>query len=130
MISERVKAARQQNRMSQSDLAKKLGVTRSSVNAWEMGISVPSTQYLVELTKTLKVTADYLLGLDANLTVNVEHLDESERKVIFDLLKTFEKLSEAMSLLHENNLLLSEESAFLAGTATNRCLSPNLDKNT
>ena len=33
--------------MTQADVAKKLGITRSSVNAWEMGISVPSTMYLV-----------------------------------------------------------------------------------
>ena len=29
---------------TQSDLAKKLSVTRASVNAWEMGISAPSNK--------------------------------------------------------------------------------------
>ena len=37
--------------MSQTELAQKLNVTRSSVNAWEMGISVPSVQNLLELSQ-------------------------------------------------------------------------------
>ena len=50
--------------MTQAELAKKLGITRSSVNAWEMGISVPSTQYIVELALLYNVSTDYLLGQD------------------------------------------------------------------
>ena len=49
--------------MTQSDLARKLYVTRSSVNAWEMGVSVPTAAKLVELSLFFHVSADYLLGL-------------------------------------------------------------------
>ena len=49
MLAERIKHLREQRPMTQVDLAKYLGVTRSGVSAWEMGISVPSTQYIVEL---------------------------------------------------------------------------------
>ena len=49
MVADRIKDLREENRMTQSDLARKLSITRASVNAWEMGISVPSTQYIVEL---------------------------------------------------------------------------------
>ena len=48
MISDKIKILREQKGLTQAALAKKLGITRSSVNAWEMGISVPSTQYVVE----------------------------------------------------------------------------------
>ena len=34
--AEKIKELRQKNNMTQSDLARKLYVTRSSVNAWEM----------------------------------------------------------------------------------------------
>ena len=49
MTAERIKILREQAGMSQEKLAKRLGITRSSVNAWEMGISTPSTQYIAEL---------------------------------------------------------------------------------
>ena len=62
MISEKIKSLRESHNMTQSSLAKTLGVTRSGVNAWEMGISVPSTHYIVELAKYFDVSTDYLLG--------------------------------------------------------------------
>lgn len=64
MIADKIKSLRENQNKTQSELAKQLGITRSSVNAWEMGISVPSTQYVVELAHIFKVSADYLLGVD------------------------------------------------------------------
>ena len=58
MVADRIKALREQRGMTQSELAKQLGITRSSVNAWELGISVPSTQYVVELADIFKVATD------------------------------------------------------------------------
>ena len=46
MIADRIKQLRTSCRITQTDLAKKLNITRSSVNAWEMGISTPSTIWL------------------------------------------------------------------------------------
>lgn len=45
MAADRIKTLREQKGLTQSDL----GITRSGVNAWEMKISVPYTQYIVEL---------------------------------------------------------------------------------
>ena len=67
MVAERIKQLREQSNWTQSELAKQLGITRSSVNAWELGISVPSTQYLVELAALFKVSTDCLLLCSALL---------------------------------------------------------------
>lgn len=63
MIAEKIKLLRENSGLSQKALADKLGITRSSVNAWELGISVPSTQYIVELATLFKVSTDYLLNV-------------------------------------------------------------------
>ena len=63
MVAERISELREQQNMTQAELAKRLGITRSSVNAWEQGISVPSTQYIVELSALFGVSTDYLLGV-------------------------------------------------------------------
>ncbi|MBQ4040414.1 MAG: helix-turn-helix domain-containing protein, partial [Oscillospiraceae bacterium] len=42
MIADRIKALRDGSGMTQTALGKALGISRAAVNAWEMGISVPS----------------------------------------------------------------------------------------
>ena len=70
MVADRIKSLREQNNKTQSELAKQLGITRSSVNAWEMGISVPSTQYIVELANIFHVSTDYLLGINTSASIS------------------------------------------------------------
>lgn len=91
MISENIRKLRELRGLTQTDLAKTLGITRSSVNAWEMGISVPSTQYIIELAGLFKVTTDFLFGLTSAFTIDVSHLSDEEKGVIFRLMKILEK---------------------------------------
>lgn len=85
MVAERIKNLREQHSMTQASLAKRLGITRSSVNAWEMGISVPSTQYIVELANIFQVSTDYLLGLNNSSTISVAGLSEKDVQIIHAL---------------------------------------------
>ena len=82
MIADRIKSLREQQNMTQSDLAKQLGITRSSVNAWEMGISVPSTQYIVELAHIFHVSTDYLLGVNTTSTISVVGLSDKDVELL------------------------------------------------
>ncbi len=82
MVADKIKYLREQNCLTQAELAKKLGITRSSVNAWEMGISVPSTQYVVELAGIFKVSTDYLLGVKSTSTISVEGLNEKDIQLV------------------------------------------------
>jgi len=87
MISERIKLLREHEGMTQSMLARKLGITRSSVNAWEMGISAPSTKCLVELAEIFNVSTDYILGRDSDSTISVEGLDAEDIRIVYELIK-------------------------------------------
>lgn len=78
MIADKIKVLREQHNMTQTLLARKLGITRSSVNAWELGISVPSTQYVVELSGIFHVSTDYLLGIDATSSISVKGLTQED----------------------------------------------------
>lgn len=86
MLAERIKTLREQAGMSQEKLAKRLGITRSSVNAWEMGISTPSTQYIAELAGLFRVSADYLLGLSETATVSIAGLTEADVGLVCHLI--------------------------------------------
>lgn len=87
MIADKIKMMREQKNFTQAYLAKKLGITRSSVNAWEMGISVPSTQYIVELANIFNVSTDYLLGVNKSLNLDSKGLTESDIKLIYTLVE-------------------------------------------
>lgn len=86
MVADRIKALREQKGLTQTDLSNQLGITRSSVNAWEMGISVPSTQYIVELAHIFKVSTDYLLGVDASATISVAGLTENDVRLVHSII--------------------------------------------
>lgn len=87
MIAERIKDLREQKNLTQSNLAKLLGITRSSVNAWEMGISVPSTQYVVELANIFNVSTDFLLGVNKSAVISVEGLGDDDIKILYGLIE-------------------------------------------
>ena len=91
MIAERIKMLRENKQLSPSDLSKRLGITRSSINAWEMGISTPSTTYLVELSQIFHVSIDYLLGLDKNVSLDITGLDTEQVRILTDLVEHFRK---------------------------------------
>lgn len=91
MIADKIKMLRESKNLSQTDLAKKLGITRSSVNAWEQGFSSPSTGYLVELSNLFSVSTDYLLGLKKNESLDISGLDTEQMKILYELTEHFRK---------------------------------------
>lgn len=86
MIADRIKSLREKQNKTQTELAKQLGITRSSVNAWEMGISVPSTQYIVELAQIFHVSTDYLLGVNTTSTISVAGLTDQDIEIVNSLI--------------------------------------------
>ena len=91
MISEKIKELRELAGYSQAQLAKKLDVTRSSVNAWEMAISIPSSKILPELCKVLHTTSDYLLGMDDAELLSLKYYSDAEREILYRLKQKTDK---------------------------------------
>lgn len=85
MIGEKIKKLRKMNGLTQADIARELGITRSSVNAWEMGVSMPSTSYVIKLSHIFKVSADYLLGLEREAVLDISGLDDDSIKILTEM---------------------------------------------
>lgn len=58
----RLKAARETQRLTQGELAKRAGITQGSVSRLEKGDKAPSTELLQTLAKVLGVSVSHLLG--------------------------------------------------------------------
>lgn len=91
MISERIKELRTRSNMSQVKLAKALNVSRSTVNAWEMDLSMPTIKYVIEMAKLFNVTSDYILELDNSNVISLSTLNEKQVKAIMNIIDCFKK---------------------------------------
>ncbi len=87
MIADRIKTLREQSGMTQAQLAKRLGISRSAVNAWEMGISCPSVFYLMELADIFHMTTDYILCRDPKATLVIDRLSQEKQQILIRLVE-------------------------------------------
>ena len=85
MIADKIKALRTSHNLTQAELARKLGITRNGVNSWEQGLSIPSTNYIVELSKLFGVSTDYLFGLSEQASINVSGLNNEDVALLSEL---------------------------------------------
>lgn len=88
---ERIVEMRKNLGITQAELGRKLGVTRSAVNTWEMGLSIPQLKHVMEMAEIFHTPIDELVGTSKRVTVDITDLDPKEQQVIFnmvDCLKT------------------------------------------
>ena len=87
LLAERIKTLREQIGITQAELARRVCLTRSSINGWEMGLAIPSTAIVVELAKIFHVTTDYLLGVDVNRSLSLENLSDKKITAIMAIVE-------------------------------------------
>ena len=55
-----------------------------------MGLSMPTTQYVVTLAKLFHVSADYLLGLTASSSIVLDGYTQEEIELLYKLIRYFD----------------------------------------
>lgn len=105
MLGQRIKDLRKQKHISQTELGKFVGVSQTTVTAWENGRAEPSSAFLSKLADLFNVTTDYLLGrpekgnnnltdedleeaLDRAHSFSGKPLSDHDRKVAKDVLRS------------------------------------------
>lgn len=76
IFPERLQAAHQLRKLSQSELASKAGLQPSAISHFETGRRAPSFDNLKALSIALEVTTDYLLGRVADPQLHGEVADQ------------------------------------------------------
>ena len=84
----RLKQLREKHNLSQSQVAKRLGITRAAISSYENNISLPSVNVLAELALLYRVSTDYLLGLDNRTAIVLEDLTPRQSAVIQEVMDT------------------------------------------
>ena len=90
-IADKIRYLRDKVGMTQSDLAKRLGISRSAVNSWDMSLSTPSLANIIEMKEIFHVSVDYMLSLEDRITVDITDLSNEERELVVRLISCFDK---------------------------------------
>ena len=90
-IGQRLKILRVQNKLTQKQVADRVGLATSAISSYESGFRFQPYQTLVKLASMYHVSCDYLIGVPCSRTIDVSDLDEDEILVIsqtVDLLRS------------------------------------------
>ena len=84
-FGERLKTLRLQEKLTQQQLADRLGITKSVVSYYELQERYPSPEILIKLASIFHVSTDYLLGLEQGEALYLSGLDEEDIKIVKQL---------------------------------------------
>lgn len=93
MIGNTIRELRKEKKMSQSELGKFIGVSQTTVTAWETGRAEPSSTFISKLADLFNVSTDYLLGRSDKEKKPYYELTDKEKK---DIALQAEKLMEGI----------------------------------
>ena len=88
-ISKCIKDARQNNNISQENLAEQLGVSRQTISSWENGKSYPDLVSIIKMSDIFNISLDKMLKEDKKLVNNMqEKMDtvKSNKSIVFTIL--------------------------------------------
>lgn len=92
-LNEQINKLRTSKKMTLATLAERLGVTTSTVAAYENGSRNPSFDVLVKIAQIFNVTIDNLIGYTNRDLIDVSGLSLSQRDNVQNLIATYKKFN-------------------------------------
>lgn len=81
-FGERLKQLRTDNKMTQGQVASRVGVAVSAISSYESGVRLPSYNVLIKLSRLFHVTIDYLLGTEKKDLIDISDLSADDKAVV------------------------------------------------
>ena len=121
-IGPTIRRLRLAEKMTQEALAESLGVTVQTVSRWENEVNYPDVTILPDLCRSLRVSADQLLGIGEGAKgrrlIRTEEVfertsrEEAEKLIAEFQSETFPRLVSARMEMSEGKIILTVEKAF------------------
>ena len=83
-IGKLIAACRKEQKLTQLQLADKLGITDKAVSKWERGIAMPDTSIMLELCEILQINVNELLSGEK---ISMENTNQKNEELMLDLAK-------------------------------------------
>lgn len=87
-MGEKLKSLRIEKKLTQKQVADRIGLAISAVSSYESGTRYPSYDVLVKLARIFHVSTDYLLGMTDKRNIDVTGLSNNEIELVSQLVDT------------------------------------------
>ena len=84
-MGEKLKSLRIEKKLTQKQVADRIGLAISAVSSYESGTRYPSYDVLVKLARIFHVSTDYLLGITDKRNIDVTGLRDNEIELVSQL---------------------------------------------
>lgn len=101
IVGDMLKKLREEKHMGQAQVARLVGVERSSVSLWENNLRQPSYATLVRLANLYGVTTDFLLGRADGRLLDLSGLTTAEATMIAQLVASMTDKNKKMEELYK-----------------------------
>jgi len=90
--SEKLRSLREARRLTQLQVADKIGVSKAMISAYETASKAPSIEVLIRLSRLYRVSIDYLVCIDTPKAVDVSGLDDDSVALVAALVEKLKGL--------------------------------------
>lgn len=87
-MGEKLKSLRIEKKLTQKQVADRIGLAISAVSSYESGTRYPSYDVLVKLARIFHISTDYLLGMTDKRNIDVTGLSDNEIELVSQLVDT------------------------------------------
>lgn len=91
LLGNKIKELRIKSRFTQSELAERLGVTKSSIASYENDSRQPSYEVLIKISQVFNVSIDSLLLNRSGITLDIDGLKREQIKLLELLIANYKK---------------------------------------
>lgn len=86
-MGEKLRSLRTEKKLTQKQVADRIGLAISAVSSYESGSRYPSYDALIKLARIFHVSTDYLLGITDKRNIDVTGLSDDEIEVVSQLVE-------------------------------------------
>ena len=86
-MGDKLKSLRIEKKLTQKQIADRIGLAISAVSSYESGTRYPSYDVLVKLARIFHVSTDYLLGMSDTRSIDVTGLNDAEIALVSQLVE-------------------------------------------
>ena len=100
----RIRTLRERYKMSQEELGRKVGRSKSVISSYENNVKIPSLTILTQLAVIFNVSLDYLVGIDKTESISLDGLTAGQKDIIRCCLDIFRDTTVKKAGLSEREL--------------------------